>query len=155
MKPFLAFDTSALVSLGHTDLVETIIGNYKIIVSQRIIDELKDISKLNDSDAIASRKWLKKVKNFQIKKVKKRSSGEEELFEICKDLNIDLVSDDIKAIRRYNKLIDCYFSIHLIYALYRKKIITKSKAIIEISKMKRERDWKQNAISIAARILFK
>ena len=155
MKPSLAFDTSALVSMGHTDLVEIIIDNYNIIISKTIIDELNDISKIKDSDAIAARKWLKNVNNFQIKKVKKRTSGEEDLFEICKEHKIDLVSDDIRAIKKFNKSIDCYFSIHIIYALYRKNIISKSKAIIEISKMKRERDWKQNAISIAARILFK
>lgn len=154
MKPKLAFDTAALVSLGHTDLIKHISSTYDIIVTQTILDELNDISQFNDDDAIAAKKWIAISKRFIVKPAKKMKHGEDELFIICTQEKIDLVSDDIKAVKKFKKDVDCYFSVHIVYALYARNVITKPKAIIEITKMKHERSWKQNAISIAARVLF-
>lgn len=41
MKNVLSFDTAALVSLGHTDLLDLITKNYSILVTNSIIEELE------------------------------------------------------------------------------------------------------------------
>ncbi|MGA1820946.1 MAG: hypothetical protein ACMUIG_00305 [Thermoplasmatota archaeon] len=155
MKPSLAFDTAALVSLGHTDLVGIIIQNYNIVVTQTILDELIEISKFNDNHAIAASKWMEYINQFQLIDWERLSTGEEELFNICQKMGLDLVSDDVRAVKRYGNQVDCFFSVHIIYALFVKEIISRNRAVIEIGKMRRERTWKENSISIAARMLFR
>jgi len=152
--PFL-FDTAALISLGHTELVDLILDNFHIIVSASIIDELKDISKFNDEDAKAAEKWLKKSDRFEIKSVKKKEPAEDELFDICREENSILITDDIKAIRRFGDQIKCYYSVHVVYILFKKSIISKERAWFFIDKMRRGRSWKSNIIAVTARILFR
>ena len=45
MKPRFAFDTSSLVSLGHTDLIEPILEKLEVIVCSTVVDELVDIAR--------------------------------------------------------------------------------------------------------------
>ena len=71
MNTSFAFDTSALVSLGHTGLIDAICDHFKIIVSKRIISELHDIGKGNDEDASAANNWLMMKDRLIIKKTKK------------------------------------------------------------------------------------
>ena len=84
----------------------------------------------------------------------RREHGEEELFEICKAGSMILVTDDVKAIKRFEKDVQCFFSAHIIYILYRRKIITKNLALVSIESMKTNRDWRSNIISTTAQILF-
>ncbi|MEA3458335.1 MAG: hypothetical protein U9R21_06610 [Candidatus Thermoplasmatota archaeon] len=42
-------------------------------------------------------------------------------FEICKQQHIVLVTDDIKAIKRFDDAIETLFSVHIIYLLYKKE----------------------------------
>lgn len=151
--PFL-FDTAALISLGHTELINLIIDNFHIVVSKSIIDELKDISKFNDEDAKAANKWLEVVDRFEIKSVDKKEPAEDELFDICKKDDSILITDDIKAIRRFNDQIKCYYSVHVVYILFKKGIIPRERAWFSIGKMRRGRSWKSNIIAVTARILF-
>lgn len=55
----IAIDTSALVSLGHTELVEDILWIYDVVISKGILCELEEISKIEDDDGEAAKKWLK------------------------------------------------------------------------------------------------
>ena len=41
----IAIDTSALVSLGHTELVEDILKIYDVVISNGVLDELEDIER--------------------------------------------------------------------------------------------------------------
>ena len=84
MKTSLTFDTSALISLGHTELIGLIIENFKILVTKTIISELEDIAKTNDKDGKAAEKWLAASKYLKIISAEKKRHGEDELFEISK-----------------------------------------------------------------------
>ena len=50
MRPRFAFDTSALVSLGHTGLTGIILENLDIIVTSTVMDELTEIGGRDDED---------------------------------------------------------------------------------------------------------
>ena len=154
MKPSFAFDTSALISLGHTELIDLIIDNYYIIISKRILQELKQINKGSDRDAIAAKKWLEFSKIIKLKEAKDNKIGEDELFEICLRENIPMVTDDIKATKKFKNKIEWLYSIHMVFLLYYKNIILKERALFSVEKMRTERTWKENIIYVTARTLF-
>ena len=186
MNPSLAFDTSALVSLGHTELIELILDNYNVIISDRILAELTEIGEKNDKDARAANKWLEYSNKMELNDAMKSDVGEEELFEIfsgisppwgCDSANIvtsanfdilssfplmticqceklSMVTDDVKATKKFEDEIDWIFSVHVVFLLHYKGIISKERAIFSIEKMRRERSWKDNIISVAAKTLF-
>ena len=155
MKRSLAFDTSALISLGHTDLIELIIKNYNIVISEGILEELKEIAQFDDGDGLSAQKWLQQSSHFELQESTKMKFGEDELFEVCKREDIPIVTDDIRAIKRFERDIFCLFSVHIVYLLFKKRFISKIRAILSIEKMRTKRDWKINLISITAKTLFK
>jgi len=65
-----------------------------------------------------------------------------------------MVTDDIKATRRFKDEIDWIYSVHVVFLLHYKDIISKERAIFSIEKMRRERSWKDNIISVTAKVLF-
>ena len=150
----IAIDTSALVSLGHTELIEEILEIYDVVISNGVLDELENIGRREDDDAKAAKKWLKLSSQLKVRDVKRKDAAEDELFDICKDENIVLFTDDIDAARRFEGKIDCYFSVHMIYLLFRKDIISENRALVAIETMKTNRDWRQNIIVATAKTLF-
>ena len=154
MNPSLAFDTSALVSLGHTELIELILDNYNVIISDRILIELTKIGERNDKDARAANKWLEYSNKMELKDAMKSNVGEEELYEICQREKLSMVTDDVKATKNFEDEINWIFSVHIVFLLYYKGIISKERAIFSIEKMRRERSWKNNIISVTAKIIF-
>ncbi|MEF8879941.1 MAG: hypothetical protein V5A64_06085 [Candidatus Thermoplasmatota archaeon] len=154
MTSLLSFDTAALVSLGHTDLLKLINENFTILLTESIIEELKEIAQRNDHDGYAAKSWLKYSSSFSVEKAKKKKSAEDELFEICKNKDIPLVTDDIKAVKKFEDTVTCFFSVHIVYLLFKKQLISQEKAVLSIEKMKTERDWKQNLIAVTGKFLF-
>ncbi len=150
----LAFDTSALVSLGHTDLIDMIMENYSIIITEKILTELKEIAKYKDKDGEAAKIWIQNINDLKIMDCKRQKAGEDELFNLCMKENIPMVIDDIKATKKFDAKIEWIFSVHIVFLLYYKKIISEEKAIFSIEKMISERSWKNNIISIAGKMLF-
>ena len=151
------FDTSALISLGHTNLIQDIVENFEVNISKRIIEELKAIAQhpSEDEDAKAAKRWLRKIDQLIIHETKERDAGEDELFDLCKKNKMFLVSDDIKAIRKFRSEIHCYYSVHIVYILNQKGIITAEHAISSLERMRHQREWRNNVLSATAITLFK
>lgn len=154
MKPVFAFDTSALVSLGHTDLVDLIIQNCDVIMSNTVLSGLRMINSIEDEDGVAAGKWLRYLEYIDVEGTAKKKCGEDELLEICKKKDIPMVIDDIKATRRFKDEVEWLFSIHIIYLLYSKGLISREKALFSIDKMRNKRSWKDNIIAVTGRTLF-
>ncbi len=150
----LAVDTAALVSLGHTGLVDTIIENYDILISKSVLEELEEIGARDDLDAEAARVWLDRSSDLNMMNLDKKDSAEDELFEVCREKDLELFTDDIKAVKTFKDDIDCLFSVHIVYLLYKKDLISKEKALFALDKMKTNRDWKQNIIAVTGKTLF-
>ncbi len=155
MKSSFCFDTAALVSLGHTDILPLIIDNFYVIISKGVLEELKDIARHGDDDSRSAKKWLDYQREFEIRNIPRKRHAEDELFEICKSEDHLFVSDDIIAIKQFKSdNVKCYYSVHIIFLLYYKEKISKERALLNIEKMRTKRDWKTNLITIAARTLF-
>ncbi len=150
----LAVDTAALVSLGHTGLVDTIIENYDILISKSVLEELEEIGARDDLDAEAARVWLDRSSDLNMMNLDKKDSAEDELFEVCREKDLELFTDDIKAVKTFKDDIDCLFSVHIVYLLYKKDLISKEKALFALDKMKTNRNWKQNIIAVTGKTLF-
>ena len=154
MKPSLAFDTSALISLGHTELLDIILDNFTVIISKRIHDELISIGQIDDRDGEAAKKWLERIDQLELRKAKESEIGEIELFEICQSDKIAMVTDDIKATKVFDEKIDWIFSAHIIFLLSHKGMISRQRGLYSIEKMRTERNWKDNIIYVTGRMLF-
>ncbi len=154
MKNTFAFDTSALISLGHTGLFDLIFDNFEIIISEGVLEELRGISKIDDEDGEVAKIWLADPDRFKIKKCKRKEVAEDELFLICKEIGMPLVTDDINAVKRFEDEITCFFSVHVLYFAFKKDLISKESALISVEKMKTQRDWKRNIIAITSKTLF-
>ncbi len=157
MKPRLAFDTSALIPLGLTDLVGTILKNYQVIVTSTVIDELRNMALRNDEYGRSAAVWLKVsdlLISYEIKEEEKQPYAEQDLFSICIRENIPLVTDDIKAMKKFGDDLHCFFSVHIIYLLMKKGFINLQKGLISLERMKVARDWKDNQIYTIGRMLF-
>lgn len=154
MKMTFGFDTSALISLGHTGLVEEIVNACNIVVTESILDELYDIGNWGDLDAKSAKMWLKCLGDLDVRDSERRENAEDELFIICNQEGIPIVIDDIKAFKRFDGMIECLFSVHIVYFLYKSNKITRENALLSIEKMRVERDWKRNIIALTGRMLF-
>ncbi|MFW6038336.1 MAG: GNAT family N-acetyltransferase [Candidatus Saliniplasma sp.] len=62
--------------------------------------------------------------------------AEDELFQICEEIDIPLVTYDLEAVKRFEKDITCFFSVHLLYYAFKEDLISKEKALISVEKMK-------------------
>jgi hypothetical protein len=154
MKPLLVFDTAALISLVHTELIDLILDNYSIIISNRIYEELSDIAVYADKDGDAARKWLERMDLMEIRKARKEKTGEIELLEICSRDKLTMVTDDVRATKAFDNNIEWIFSVHIIFLLYHKGIISQQRGFYSIEKMRNERGWKYNIIYVTGRMLF-
>ena len=67
---------------------------------------------------------------------------------------IQAVTDDIRAAKKFEDSIKCLFSVHIVYLLYKKDLLSKEKAFLSIEKMKTGRGWKHNPIALTAQTLF-
>ena len=157
MRPRFAFDTSALVSLGHTDLIEIILENLDIVVTSTVMDELTEIGGGDDEDGRSARTWLDRQDLLQIRAVEGGSRGEsaeDDLFLPCKLEHMPMVIDDIRAMKRFDYEVQCFFSVHMVYFLVKNDRITPQRGMVSIERMRRSRDWKHNLIYTIGRSLF-
>ena len=154
MKRSFAFDTSSLISLGHTNLFSEILDTFNIIVSEGVLSELKDMTEIEDDTSDIASKWLELKSSMELRHSEKRKHAEDELLEICKSGSNILVTDDVKAVKRFGDEVKYYFSPHIIYVLFKKGIISKNRALISLDLMKNKRDWRSNIIATTGTLLF-
>ena len=151
-----AIDTCSLIALQYSDHLSTIIDTTDIVITKKIQSELKEIGTFSDNDAATSREILKLLNNIKIIEVPNRPTGEEELIEVALQKKCDfIVSDDIRATPKL-KLANTptLFSTHLLYYLFRAKVISKEEGLIALEKMRNNRSWKDNLIYLTGMKLF-
>lgn len=157
MKLRFAFDTSALVSLGHTGLFELIHETCEIIITSSIVDELNEIAERNDEDAKSAMAWLNRIEGITVDLMgdeSRKEYAELDVAQVCDEKDIPMVTDDIRAMKKIDAGIVCLFSVHIIYLLVKKEVISRQRGILAIEKMRKSRDWKNNLIYTLGRSLF-
>lgn len=130
-------DTGAAVSLALSGMLGICRKNFRIIIGEKIAEELKEISSRDDELAGAAKHFLKEAEiisasgNF--------GKGEDEALELLSHMKADiLISDDIEFVRKNRNNEKISFSVVLFGILLEKKIITK-------------REWEENLIYLVAK----
>jgi len=152
-----AIDTCALITLQYSGFLSTITATTDIVITKRIRSELEEIGTFSDNDAATSREILKMLHNITIIEVPNRPTGEEELIEVALQDKCDfIVSDDIRAMPKLKQTnTPTLFSTHLLYYMFREKMISKEAGLVALEKMRNNRSWKENLIYLTGIQLFR
>jgi ferric iron reductase protein FhuF len=154
MKTRLAFDTSALVSLGTTDLPLLIVDHYLPVVTPSVLVELAEINRRGDCHGRASGIWLELSDFLMVDSNRKLNTAEEELISLCQQKGLILIIDDIRATRKIPREVTWYFSTHFVYALFTRGLISKERGKRSVEEMRIARSWRANKIALAGMTLF-
>jgi len=153
----IAVDTAALISLVHGDILDLVLSQFKVIVSNIIIEELKRVMKFKDPDGRAAKKILSKKNELEIQEVTKNEldkflsarvdPGEASCIMIAKKRDVKvLISDDFKAMaeleyysKKYNFKVGLCSA--LIKTLMLRKKLKKGEAIKIFERIGNRRNW--------------
>jgi len=153
-------DTSAAISLGSTSKFQLSTNLFSFISTNRVKDELIEISKTTDKLGKIADSILKSliIEFVNMEKELQNSKGEVEVINLANKLKADLVlMDDIQARKKLQKQCDIpiRFSPFVIFFLCEKDILKHKEGWLAIEDMKVEREWKENLIIDYAELLFK
>ncbi len=143
-------DTGAAVSLALSGLLETCKKHFRIIIGEKIAEELKEISSRDDELANAAKEILEGI---EIKTAGKNfDKGEYEALELLSQIKADiLISDDIAFAKKNRNNEKISFSVVLFGILLEKKIITKKEFLNAVNRMFEKREWEENLIYLVAK----
>ncbi len=151
------FDTSALITLGIAGLIREVLDEINIFVTRGVVDELKAFAKFNDKYGKASREVLLYENNFvilecEIKEVivsiQEIDNG---LYNLAKEKNLALITDDIKLYRKVCEKIKVDFSTSILVALIIAGKLDKERALGLLEELRELRNWRNNIIYLTAR----
>ncbi len=143
-------DTGALLSLELSGLFDVCKRHFKIIIGEKIADELRMISLTNDELGMAAKNVMGKVAVLKAGKI--FDKGEDETLELLAEVKADiLISDDIEFVKKHRANEKISFSVILLGILLEKKIITKRDFINAINSMFEKREWDENLIYLVAK----
>lgn len=153
----IAVDTAALISLVHGGILDLVLSQFKVIVSNVIMEELERVTKFKDSDGRAAKKVLKKKDKLEIQQVTKNelseflstrvNPGEASCIVIAKKKDVKvLISDDFKAMAELEYHSKTHnFKVGLCAALIRtlmlRKKLKKDEARKIFEKIGNRRNW--------------
>jgi len=153
----IAVDTAALISLVHGDILDLVLSQFKVIVSNVIMEELERVMKFKDPDGRAAKKILSKKDVLEIQEVTKNEldkflsarvdPGEASCIVIAKKRDVKtLISDDFKAMaelayysKKYNFKVGLCSA--LIKTLMLRKKLKKGEAIKIFERIGNRRNW--------------
>lgn len=144
-------DTGAAVSLALSGLLDVCRNQFRIIIGEKIAEELKEISTTaNDELSKAAREVLKETeimpagKNFE--------KGEYEALELLEKTKADiLISDDIEFVKKNRNNEKISFSVVLFGILLEKNIISRKDFLKAVNSMFEKRKWEENLIYLVAK----
>ncbi len=150
MRLTIVADTGAVLSLALSGLFDICQKHFRIIIGEKIAEELKELSSIEDELGRAAKEVLEVIeitstgKNF--------SKGEDEALELLKITKADvLISDDIRFVKKHSENEKISFSVILFGILLEKNIITKRDFLNAVNTMFMKREWKENLIYLVAK----
>ncbi len=146
-------DTGAVISLALSGLFGICQKHFKIIIGEKIAEELREIASFNDELGEAAKEVLEVI---EVKPAGKNfSQGEDEALELMKITKADiLISDDIRFVKKQSRNEKISFSVVLFGILLEKKIITKRNFLNAVNDMFMKREWEENLIYLVAKNLL-
>lgn len=156
LKRFVC-DTSALLSLSIMNIINETLNLAEIIITPSVIAELEEFAKFDDEYGNKSRELLNFREKFIIEKPKIKETlsfiqeTDNELYNLAKENQLTLITDDIKLARHIEDKIDVQFSTYFLLSLVSSNIITKDKALEILEKIRDKRNWKNNIIYLTSK----
>lgn len=129
-----AADTSALISLQLSEMLEESFRCLEYYIGKKILSELKEISKIKNAlgdtadsimDLVDDEVILVETREFE--------KGEKEALWIFREEKLDLLlSDDVKFVKSHRE--DASFSVVILPILIRKQIFSREEIIDRVNK---------------------
>ncbi len=151
-KDSFIFDTSALISLGSIKLIEDVLKISNIFICQSVIRELNDFARFDDNYGKAGKECLKYKNKFVVlipiikEEIEFIEGTDNEVYNLAKEKNLPLITDDIKLSRHLEGKINIYFSTFFLSALVSCERLTKENALNMLEDLCKERNWQNNII---------
>lgn len=143
-------DASALMSLASADFLWYPLANFKLVVSQSVIEEIEGLKAKSETKAIAEEILGAKSK-FTIITPRRTAAGphhgEQDCLQVCAELDIKiLVLDDFRAIRRLkpaaiSRNIKLLLSVFFVAHAVASGKISEKEALAIFDRMAERRDW--------------
>ena len=152
----LVADASSLILLAKSGVLKDFIQEKKIMIPQRVYEEIiagkekfrEDaflIEKLVKENKIEVVKPNEKIKE-QVRKLFGLSGGEQEAISLALEKRLSIITDDKKCLNAAKAIgIDFITSLDVIVALYKKRVINKEKALECVDRLE-EYGWYANDI---------
>ncbi|MBI2109967.1 hypothetical protein HYT58_02220 [Candidatus Woesearchaeota archaeon] len=147
----LVVDTGALLSLACSTNFELIIKSYNLIITNSVLNELKEFTRYEDFLGLKAKNLIKrkiKVKNPSKIINLNLEKAESEIFSLAKEEKCIALTDDIHAARiAEEKLkINIKPSFYLLLLLYKNNKIKKEDIIKDIESILEFRGWLDGAL---------
>lgn len=156
-------DTSSILSLTSIDLLETLLTEFDVHVTELVIEELEETSEYDDRHGDAARTALDNRDRITVHEIpgEFRSSrvddGEGSCALLTKEIDAEfLLTDDLRALPELETIAEAKVAISpiVLKALIRRGILTDEAATEKLDELAETRDWLGAPIYRRARALF-
>lgn len=157
-------DTSALVSLATTELLELVLDEFDVHTTQTVCNELENTAAYEDSHGDAAQTILDNRKRLTVHQVEQPSiessridTGEATCIALVAESNAAfLITDDLRALPELQALIDARVAISpiVLRALVTRGVLSREEAKDHLATMAETRDWLGAPIYRRAQRLF-
>ncbi len=150
MRLTVVADTGAVLSLELSGLFGVCQKHFRILIGERIAEELREISLESDALGNAAIEVSKEIEI--ISTGNKFAQGEDEALELLAQMKADiLISDDIRFVKKHKNNEKISFCVVLFGILLERKIISKNDFLSAVNAMFGKRKWEENLIYLVAK----
>lgn len=165
-SPMLVVDTSAFISLGLCDEVNTLLDEFEVHTSKTVIQELKETSEYDDQEAEVARSVLDEKEKMVIHDIgeagkfkrNRIDQGEGSCAVLAREIGSDfLITDDIRALPYLENIASTRVAISpiVLKALVKRDVLNEEEAKKKAKVVLNTRDWFETPIYEKAVKIFK
>lgn len=146
----IAADTSALISLTTVDLLDTFLTEFNVHTTEKVVEELENTSKYDDTHGEASETVLDHLDQITVHQVKgefqssRIDSGEGTCALLTKEIDAEfLITDDLRALPELQTVADAQVAISpiVLRALVKREVLEQEEALNKLDELAQQRDW--------------
>jgi len=159
----LVADMSALVSLQHAAVLDTVLAEWEVATTERVLAELRDTASYDDGDAAAATAVLERTSEFSVRAVddaltsSRIDAGEGSAAVLARDSGADfLLTDDLRALPELQRAVSAEVAISPIVlpALVARGVLERSDARSRLDTLAERRGWLGAPLYERAQSLF-
>lgn len=157
-------DTSALVSLSSADVLETVLDEFDVHTTVRVVDELEETAGYNDIHATAASTGLEQIGELTVHdeqdapvRTSRIDAGEASCLALERDIDPGfLLTDDFRALPELQNVATARVAISpiVLKALVKRDVLTRDEALQKLDQLAQSRGWLGAPIYRRAQELF-